>query len=237
MVVFQFQRVAALGSVLISALWYYRWESVRAFLYEWAFSVLSGYANLAASEWVAHFGVPAIFLILGFWLFWGTLPRHDVRAKIKKILNGSGHPAYEDIWFVCTHFTNWLRAKGGIHHNIARLLQNGPLRDAERAMTELQRVIIGQISSSALLQKTLGEYCQRYQSLMMDIRDIGMAVEYNFKEDGSFLKWVAEDDAFSREVWELASEEPQYSLLMKLVRGWLDIQGFAMSRSLKENAS
>ncbi len=61
-------RIGGLVGWLFGALWLYRWEAIRAFLYEKGFDAMSS----VASETLTHWGVPILFAGIGTFLFWKT---------------------------------------------------------------------------------------------------------------------------------------------------------------------
>src|SRR3954468_4612343 len=62
----------ALGSILGGAAWHFGWEIVRAWLYEQGFHVVNPYLFGIQLSWVLHYGVTAVLVGLGLWLFWKT---------------------------------------------------------------------------------------------------------------------------------------------------------------------
>jgi hypothetical protein len=62
-----FARVVGLGGYVISAAWVFRWEAVRAFLYDRGFHVIG-----SLQEELFHWGIPAGLVLVGSYLFWFT---------------------------------------------------------------------------------------------------------------------------------------------------------------------
>jgi hypothetical protein len=66
-------RVSGLVSFLLAAIWAYRWEALRSFLYEQGFQAMSS----LESDALLHWGVPLLLAAIGVYLFWKTGNAHS----------------------------------------------------------------------------------------------------------------------------------------------------------------
>lgn len=60
-------KVGGLVSFLVASFWLYRWEAIRAFLYDQGFHLMASDSDLL---W--QWGMPLVFAAIGFYLFWRT---------------------------------------------------------------------------------------------------------------------------------------------------------------------
>src|SRR5436309_7076077 len=69
------KRWLALGSFVGSSLWIYFWEWIRSQVYERAQHMLAPYFHWLTLDELGRYGPPAIFIMVGLFLFWRTRPR------------------------------------------------------------------------------------------------------------------------------------------------------------------
>jgi hypothetical protein len=69
--------VGGLLTFLASAAWLYRWEAIRAWLYERAFHVM----ERIGSDQLVHWGLPVLLVITGVILFWKTWSAGETPAR------------------------------------------------------------------------------------------------------------------------------------------------------------
>jgi hypothetical protein len=65
------RRTVGLAEFLVSAAWIYRWEIIRAWLYDQGFRAV----EIAGIEQLLHYGIPALLVGSGFYLFLKTSPK------------------------------------------------------------------------------------------------------------------------------------------------------------------
>ena len=69
------RRLLGLGSFVVTALWIYFWEWIRSQIYERAQHMLGSYFEWVTPDVTAKYLPPAVFILVGLWLFWSTRPK------------------------------------------------------------------------------------------------------------------------------------------------------------------